>query len=238
MLPGVPCLRSLSRLGGILVCVLGGFVAGIVSAGPAWGERAEKSEIYHFVQPDGTLVFSNVPTDPRFKKVTRASRVRPRVPAHSLERAIARTSKAHGISPALLRAVIKAESDFDPMAVSRAGAVGLMQLMPETAELLNVQDPYDPAENIDGGARYLRYLLDRFDGNLPLALAAYNAGENRVERYRTLPPITETRQYVFKVLRYYRAFINSQPRTRRSPSSLLTSPLSLPSVSSSSGSLR
>jgi soluble lytic murein transglycosylase len=168
-------------------------------------------EIYHYVQPDGTIAFTNVPTDARYRKLAdRTTSIRPKVSGASLDRAIARHSRQHDLSPALLRAIIKAESNFDPAAVSRAGAVGLMQLMPETAVKLDVRDPYDPDENIGGGARYLRYLLDRFNGNLPLALAAYNAGERRVEQYQTLPPIKETRRYVFKVLRYYRAFIHSE----------------------------
>lgn len=171
-------------------------------------------DIYQYIDGDGTIHLTNVPSDPRFKKVlAESSSLRPRISASQFEQAILRHSKEHRLHPALLRAVIKAESDFDPTAISRAGAVGLMQLMPETAVKLDVRNPYDPEENIAGGARHLRYLLDRFHGDLALALAAYNAGEHRVEQYRTLPPIDETRHYVTKVLRFYRAFLFSGIRT-------------------------
>ncbi len=111
------------------------------------------------------------------------------------------------LHPALIRAVIKAESGFDPQAVSRAGAVGLMQLMPQPAAQMDVRDLYDPEDNTGGGTKYLRQLPDRFRGNLPLALAADTAGEQAIDRYRTFPPITETQQYVRKMLRYYRGFL-------------------------------
>ena len=182
-------------------------------------------DIYQRIQPDGTIMFTNVPTDARYRKISRERlRIRARLSPHALERTIARHSEQHRLSPALIRAVIKAESDFDPTAVSRAGAVGLMQLMPETAVKLNVRDRYDPEQNVAGGARYLRQLLDRFDGNLPLALAAYNAGVNRVERYRTLPPFQETRHYVKKVLRFYREFVVSQSSTSIRPGPVFTVP--------------
>lgn len=183
---------------------LGALLLGLLSAIPG---GAGLAEIYHFVDEDGTIHLSNVPTDPRYRRVD-PERLghRERLSSDALERLIAWYSRKHRLDPALLRAVIKAESDFDPAAVSRAGAMGLMQLMPRTAEALNVYDPYNPMENISGGARYLRYLLDRFEGDLRLALAAYNAGESLVMRHRRVPPIGETRHYIRKVLRFYDAY--------------------------------
>jgi soluble lytic murein transglycosylase len=200
-------------------------LAGVAACfGPLLGgpPTATATDIFQYVQPDGTVVFTNVPNDPRFKHFRWGSilksGVRPRlsfkVPFQQLEGAIARYAKEHQLDPALLRAVIKAESEFDPTALSRAGARGLMQLMPTTALELDVRNPYDPEENIGAGARYLRYLLNRFNGNLPLALAAYNAGESRVARYQAIPPIPETREYVKKVLRYYRTFSSALVGTR------------------------
>ena len=123
-----------------------------------------------------------------------------------LERAVTRAARQHRLHPALLFAVMKAESSFNPIVVSKAGAVGLMQLVPETAMRHGVQHLYDTNENVSGGARHLRYLLDRFHGNTRLALAAYNAGEGKVDRYKQIPPYKETRHYVQKVLSYYRDY--------------------------------
>lgn len=113
-------------------------------------------------------------------------------------------ARRHGVSEALIFAVIRYESDFDPFAVSRKGARGLMHLMPDTARSLGVRDAFDPIDNIDGGVRHLRGLLDRFDDNVALALAAYNAGERAVATYGGVPPYPETREYVRRVLGLFR----------------------------------
>ncbi len=184
---------------------------GTVLVGAHWlisGLPAAQAEIYQYIDANGTISLTNVPTDLRYRRITtQPNRLHPVLSERELEPMISRYSRRHQLHPALIRAVIKAESGFDPMAVSRAGAIGLMQLMPQTAVRLEVRDLYDPEDNIGGGTKYLRQLLDRFRGNLPLALAAYNSGEHTVDRYRGLPPIDETRQYVRKVIRYYRTFL-------------------------------
>lgn len=119
-----------------------------------------------------------------------------------IERAVTAASRKYGLPRRLLRAVIRAESNFDPRAVSPAGAQGLMQLMPATAGDLGVSDPFDIGQNVDGGARYLRQMLDRFDGDLQKALAAYNAGPGTVERYRGRVPYPETVRYVARVMNF------------------------------------
>jgi soluble lytic murein transglycosylase-like protein len=114
---------------------------------------------------------------------------------------IARAARDHRVDPVLLTAVAQAESNFDPRAVSPKGALGLMQLMPQTAERFGVADVFDVSQNVNGGARYLSWLLERFDGQTELALAGYNAGEGAVDRYSGIPPYPETEDYVEKVLR-------------------------------------
>lgn len=169
---------------------------------------AATSEMYQYnIHRDGTVGVPHVTSDQRYRPVqSRGTRLTPQLSKKELDQAIVWYAKQHRLSPALLRAVIKAESGFDPSAVSRTGAKGLMQLMPRTAASLKVRDPFNPIENIGGGAKHLRYLLDRFHGNLPMAIAAYNAGEYRVKRWQQIPPIQETQFYVKKVLSYYHDF--------------------------------
>jgi|MudIll2142460700_1097286.scaffolds.fasta_scaffold309579_1 soluble lytic murein transglycosylase-like protein len=170
------------------------------------------AEIYKYVDENGVVHLTNVP-DKRYNLVLKEGWVRFRLGANfdKYDPVIRETSKRYDVDYALVKAVIKAESNFDPQAISRAGAKGLMQLMPGTAKALGVNDSFHPEDNIDGGVRYLRYLLDSFNGNLQLALAAYNAGEEAVSRYSGIPPYQETRTYVQRVLRYFQNY-TSDPR--------------------------
>jgi hypothetical protein len=139
----------------------------------------------------------NVTTSEGF--VSTSENFRPLPATIAYNDAIDEAAHLYNLDPNLIRAIIRAESAFNPFAVSRAGAQGLMQLMPAVAAELNVLDPFDPRQNIFGGARYLRWLLDRNDGNLDLAVASYNAGPGAVARYNGIPPYRETRNYVKKV---------------------------------------
>lgn len=141
-----------------------------------------------------------------FRELLRAANRRLAAPANTrFDAAIARAAAAAGIDASLVKAVVAAESGFNPSAVSSAGARGLMQLMPGTAAALDVRDPFDPESNLFGGARYLRQQLDRF-GSLPLALAAYNAGPANVTRYDGIPPFAETQRYVGTVIDLFDAY--------------------------------
>jgi soluble lytic murein transglycosylase len=162
--------------------------------------------VYGYVDPTGQVSLTNVPTNGHVTAVRRKARYHSGVADLELEQAVSRAAQQHHVQPALLLAVMKAESSFNPIAVSKAGAVGLMQLIPETAIRHGVRNLYDANDNITGGAKHLRYLLNRFHGNIRLALAAYNAGEGKVDQYGQIPPYKETQDYVKKVLVYYRSY--------------------------------
>lgn len=177
------------------------------------------ADIYRYVDEDGIVHFTDAPTDKRFKIFMRdlkkdkelRTRLRFASSANSAEYAqlIKICSEKYGVSQSLVKAVIQAESGFDPNAVSSKGASGLMQLMPATAKSLKVADRFDPKENVDGGVKYLRFLLDTFRGDVALAVAAYNAGLNRVAKYGGIPPYNETRVYVSRVLSYMKSYQES-----------------------------
>jgi len=164
------------------------------------------ADTFRFTAPDGTVHFTNTPTDPRYQRMGFSSGTRagwlnlPPGGGTRYGQEIREAASRHGVSEDLVSAVIRVESGYNPHAVSPKGARGLMQLMPGTASLLGVRNSFDPRENIDGGVRHLRGLLDRFPNNLPLALAAYNAGEQAVTLYRGIPPYAETQGYVARIL--------------------------------------
>jgi soluble lytic murein transglycosylase len=174
---------------------------------------AVQCDIYKYVDKNGVMHFTNVPTasSTRFRVYLRESPPLLRdLEAHeSFQDLIHTAAEESGIAASLIKAVIKAESNFNPQAVSKKGALGLMQIMPSNLKSLNVRDPFDPGQNIMAGARYLKKMINRFDGKLHLALAAYNAGPDTVERYQRIPPIQETENYVRRVLKYYNQYKNS-----------------------------
>jgi soluble lytic murein transglycosylase-like protein len=180
------------RAAGLLLVLACG-VGAVRSGDPIYYRRGE----------DGVIVLTNVPDRKDLRALRSHGWKGGRRSGEEFREMIARTALQHGLHPELVYAVAAVESNFNPDAVSVKGAQGLMQLMPGTAQRFGVIDPYDPAENVLGGVRYLRYLLDRFNGDSRLALAAYNAGENAVLAVRGIPPFRETRNYVAKVLRRF-----------------------------------
>ena len=184
------------------------------------GFSPARADIYRSVDANGVVHFTNAPqytskpskrdwsfyrreTNSGLVSAVNGSLV------HSYRDLIRQSARAYRLEEALVKAVIKAESNYNPQSRSNKGAQGLMQLIPETARLMKVNDPFNPAENIRGGSNYLRLMLDQFNGNLDLALAAYNAGPNAVQRHGGIPPYTETRQYVERVRRYLEQYRRS-----------------------------
>jgi soluble lytic murein transglycosylase-like protein len=169
------------------------------------------AEVFKRTAPDGTRYYTNVHPAPSVRRTSYAP-VAPRWSEQprpfdqgAYAREISEASARYAVPERLVWAVIRAESGFDHRAVSRKGARGLMQLMPETAAILGVRDPFDPRQNIHGGVRHLRALMERFSYDLRLAVAAYNAGEKAVVTFGGVPPYPETREYVTRVMRFYGA---------------------------------
>ncbi len=169
------------------------------------------ADIYKYEDSEGVLHLTNVPSNHKAKYVMIMREKRVHFPkgikVSDYDKIIAKAANKFNLDVALIKAVIKAESNFNHQAVSPKGAKGLMQLMPQTASALNVEDAFHPENNIEGGARYLRYLLNLYRGNLTLALAAYNAGEGAVAKYKyNVPPYRETQTYVKRVLAFYQNY--------------------------------
>ncbi len=195
---------------------------------------ANGGEIYKYVDERGVSHFTNAPTDKRYKpanlnpparqilmlsnsptvyrtdrrtlRLTRRPMLSGKYNSSEFDYHIQHAARIHNVDPMLIKAIIKTESNFNRYAVSSVGAQGLMQLMPATAKYLRVSDPFDPWQNIYGGTRYIKKMLDSFHGDLRLSLAAYNAGPTRVLKYRAIPRIPETINYVRKVMRQYQAY--------------------------------
>ena len=194
-------------------------VAAVVFAG--MGEA--RAELYSYVDKEGNLHFTNASDDPRarphplqnkentfeWQDALGAMRQVHKVDVTRYDAIILEAARYYTLPPALIKAVIAVESSFEHAAVSHAGAKGLMQLIGRTARAMHVRDVFDPRDNIFGGARYLRTMANRFDGDIPRTIAAYNAGPEAVERHQGLPPYKETQQYVRRVLKLYRYYLES-----------------------------
>jgi len=169
------------------------------------------ADIFKYVDEEGVLHLTNVPSSPNAKYVLvlKEKRIlfRSGIDVNKFDQIIIKTANKYKVDYALIKAVIKAESNFNHQAVSPVGAQGLMQLMPATASQLQVENAFHPEKNIEGGVRYLRYLINLYRGDLTLALAAYNAGEKAVAKYgNQIPPYRETKNYVKRVMSFYRSF--------------------------------
>ncbi|MBI5101224.1 MAG: lytic transglycosylase domain-containing protein [Nitrospirae bacterium] len=196
------------------------------------------SDIYRYTDESGVVCYTDAPFG---KKSERVLKEKPSVLEKQPELIttkqlsstdyssyVQKAASKYEIDSELINAVIKTESNGNHRAVSRKGAMGLMQLMPTTANDMNVSNPFNPEENIDGGTKYLRAMLEKFDGDLTLALAAYNAGPKKVEKYRSVPPISETRNYVKKVYSLYKGKQNYSKPSAAAPSVVKDTPPAAP----------
>lgn len=168
------------------------------------------ADIYRYQDEDGVWHYTNIKNDARYRLYIKSPEERAAEYIEKYGTIIEEASSMFSVEPSLIKAVIKAESGFNHKAVSHKGAQGLMQLMPGTADLMRVNNPFDPTENIFGGTRYLRDLLERFGNDMELAVAAYNAGPEAVVSHNGIPPYQETRTFVQRVIRYYNGYLSRE----------------------------
>ena len=174
--------------------------------------RRAVADIYTYTDKKGVVHFSNAPTSPQYRLKWREVHFDyKRLSSGVYDKLINDACIKHGVDPLLVKAIIKTESDFDPAAVSVKGAKGLMQLMPATAYDMGINDISDPENNIEGGVKYLKRLMGIFQSDLRLVVAAYNAGENAVIKYKSIPPFKETREYVKKVFQHLKSYEQISP---------------------------
>ncbi|MBN2418132.1 MAG: lytic transglycosylase domain-containing protein [Deltaproteobacteria bacterium] len=170
------------------------------------GAESSFADIYRYKDKNGKWHFTNIRSDVRYNLYIKEAQENPDAFIKKYDDIIKNAAQKFGLEPSLVKAVIKAESGFDHRAVSKKGAQGLMQLMPGTADEMAVDDPYNPEQNIFGGSRYLGKLMERYDNKIDHALAAYNAGPEKVDQYKGVPPYKETRTFIERVTKYYEEF--------------------------------
>jgi soluble lytic murein transglycosylase-like protein len=196
--------------------VLAAVVLGMLTLGVALAVVPAYADIYRYVDENGVMHITNLPTSPDYKLWIKERRViiKAGIDMTKYGPLIQKAADKYKVDYSLVKAIIKAESNFNHKAVSPKGAQGLMQLMPKTASTLQVKDSFEPESNIEGGVKYLRYLMNVYNGHLQLALAAYNAGEKAVARYGGIPPYNETQGYVKRVMSLYKQY-SAEPKEGR-----------------------